>query len=215
MTKCFLSALAIGMAIFTPNLAASATVLNVDGNDGEAVAFGINSTDPIGAASQFQLDAAHTDVSISTEFFCTADCHADFYLSNGALGAGGSFLDILAISSFNSSSISNEMFSGLSLSAGLYSIIMVFTDGASGFGLWEASASPTVTDNGHANDGEDFLLTQLNFNSVTESTFESTSLDLLYTVEGSIVPPIVPLPAGGLLLLSGLAGLTMVRRIRA
>jgi hypothetical protein len=165
------------------------------------------------------LDADYTDVSISAALSCFGDCEMKLYLAEGPIGPDASILDLLAVAEFDSSTIVPTIFSGLTLGAGLYSIVMVFTDGATGFGTWAASETPSITTSGGNADGDDFTIAALDLDRGTpnRSVFTPTSFDLFYSVTGTAVvsqPAPIPLPGAMVALFSGLGGLIVFRRRR-
>ncbi len=197
------------MTICVGGITSAATIIEVDSADDYGIS--LNSGSAQVAGTFFTLEESYTNVSISAPILCVA-CQGSVVLHGGPLGVGATVADSVAGLFFDTSV--NNLFSGLSLGPGTYSLIVGVTAGTGG---WNGSAVPTVTTDGNSSDGLDFVGSSAEFfipASVFVPTFSASQL--AYRITGDIVtsPPVntVPLPASVAFLLAGFGSLALLRR---
>ena len=191
----------------SPARASSIIAIGGAGDTGLTIATG-----EAGAIS-FVLTQAFTNVTIDAPLVCisTAPCVGGLWVQQTSIGAGASFADSLFAQPYPVGT--TPLVSGLSLGSGTYFLILSMSQGTA---AWLGSLSPTQSIAAGASLGLEFTSSSLQ-PFVPQSTFSVSFAagSLHYTVTGdsSTTPP-TPVPEPGTLLLVGLGGLALIRRVR-
>ena len=184
---------------------AHATIIDIGGtgDTGQVI------TPDEAVAISFTLTGTLSNVSIGAPVACFG-CTGGVWLHSNVLGSGASIGDSIGAEAFNSTSVS-PFFSGLTLNAGTYFLIVSID---SGFAAWEGSLLPQVVLDSAAQLGIEFEASSLQpFVPFSDFTALFADGSLHYTVTADAVG----LDESGTLwlLLSGLVGwLVMARPAR-
>lgn len=222
MFRTFLATAATVMAL--SGAAQGATIVAVTDDTPSNVFQRSATANPGAIGVTFSLSAAATNVSVEADYGClgSTTCEVLAFLVT-EIGSGAGLTDIVAQTTLTGSSTS--IFSGLSLAIDDYALIF-----STSFGdfSWAASSAPTVTENG-ANAESTIVSSTFDATTPIRSNFQNvTQLAATYSVfsvdptggnpggnpggsTGGGMSP-VPLPAGSLLMLTGLVGLGALRR---
>jgi hypothetical protein len=191
--------------------AATLTLLDVSGagTTGQIVA------SDTAAAVSFSLDKAYTNVAISAGVLCVG-CTGEVLLLKDQIGAGATLANYVTGLSFDTSTQTTPLLSGLDLGAGTYFLMLAIT-GASGGGGWIGSNPATVTTAPGIVHGLDLFAKDLGGVSYA-SNFQAvlSAQALHYTIVADIgdTGAPVPEPTAWVLMMAGfgLAGLRLRRR---
>jgi hypothetical protein len=214
--------LAVALCLALPLLqgvgAQAATVLNTGGPQNGIAA--ISPTGPERAAALvFQVNSDLSNAALSFDIDCITACAGNVFLTKRNVLQGITISSLIQVSVYSGKGTLNP-FSGLDLSAGIYSLVM---DVQSGFAGWLGSTQPSPVGDGRAS------IIGAGLSGVNNPAFPpgsawtaltSYSPGLIITANAVAGTPgpgpaPVPLPAGGLLLAAALALVAAARRRRA
>lgn len=183
-------------------------------------------TDTQALAAGFTLTSDFSNVAISASLTCL-QCQAQFFLVADAIGPGTDFVNnveaVTTVDTLGGGGFidqSTSLFSSLNLTAGDYYLVLALTSDTISGVIWSATQSPLITAATGALAGSALMAQSAGFNSTTAplSLFESYSVggtptSLQFTLNAAAQQSVtVPEPATGLLLISGLFSLFLLRR---
>jgi hypothetical protein len=195
-----------GLAFATPITIISAT----GGQNGQAIL-----ASPVGES--WTQTGAYTGVTISANLIGGAGKTATAYLMN-QIGPGTTALNEVTapflISDSIAASTSITLFSGLTLSAGTYYLLIDGTNAPNPLG-WPGTISPTYTEDGGVSGVQELGVSGTEASFSPASTFSTTSTAVFFTVTGTPgATSTAPEPGTLAMLGVGCAGLIVVARRR-
>lgn len=208
------------LALFTvPASALPITALSVTAGDANvgSVLVSPDPNDAKGLAAAFELTASFANLSLEIPLTCL-QCQAQFFLMQSAIGPASDFVsnvravttvDTLLGGGFINSP--TQLFSGLSLNAGHYFLVMALTSDTLSGAIWAATQAPIVTAMPEAVQLADFIALTGGYNSTTPplsvfTPYQINGIDTFLQFSLTAADPGVPIPepASWLLLLTGL-----------
>lgn len=191
--------------LFLPDMAESTTLLHIDG--GEDVEL-LRPGDTDGLALVFDLSQDVEGMSVSIPTIClNGPCDVEIYLLRRNVFDAISFASLIDVSDAPGGGTMTP-FSGLNLSAGVYSLVVV---GRGGFFGWLGDQPPVETATSFASVVAVGAIETLNPGTPPASTWSPFDRFVPgVTLEGAPAP--VPLPAAGLLLAMAGGTLLVLRR---
>lgn len=203
--KCRIVIALIATSLFTLSYTGTAqavTIVDVSG----AGDTGLTIDDGEAAAISFTLSQDATNVSIDIEALCIG-CTGGYWLNTNAIGPTSSFADTLFGVAFDNTTRVAPLFSGLSLAAGDYFVVLSID---TGFALWTGSTSPTVTEHPNGTRQLDFFASSAGAWAPMSDFSVEFGKGLDFNVSGTFVPE----PGSGLLLGMGIIALALRSRRR-
>ena len=205
-----LKALIVGLAfVLAAGPGQAATLFSVDGVESGFTPLGSGS--PHGGVAQvFEVAEPLTNVGFSFEMTCY-DCTGGLWLITGEMSENALGRHVVSSRTFEDLNGAQSALSDLTLSPGIYTLIMTMTDGQGG---WQALTAPSITGNVITpQSGYLEFVGDADPNFVPWSNTAAVSGKMLkFTVTGYVAAAPVPLPASLPLLLVALAGLGLIRR---
>lgn len=204
MKNLFLGMLASVIFGLGVGAADAATLLSVGGPKNSGSNVGTGGVEAV--AVSFTLTNDLNNLALSASISCFV-CSGGLYLHSNALGPTTDVGDLVTAAEFSSAS-SDPYFEDVSLSAGVYFMILEIS---SGFAIWEGSDAPSVFSSPGVTAGPDFISTDVS-GFVPTSSFGILNFNGGLSFELTQAPAVVPLPASMTFSILGLLGLGYMRR---
>lgn len=183
--------------------AQGATVLSVEGPQDGIFSLG-PTAQYYGAGVVFEVNEDLSNVGMTIDLTCLLPpCSGEIFLTRNDVIDGINIASLEDAAVFSGSGTQSFFGQALNLAAGIYSLSLSMREG---FGGWWGTTQPDVQGDGRVTYLRDGFLTSFDNGFPPQgSWFENDVYDTALTITADAqVPTEVPLPAGGLLLLSGL-----------
>lgn len=174
--------------------ASAATIVDVGGGAPDG-ATSVSTSEAIGVI--FTLTQQVTDASLTIDAVCPT-CTGTLFLNKDDIGPASSVVDTVQSVAFDGGTPFAPVLSGMTLDPATYYVVV---DIISGLFAWNTYSSPTITTDPSASANFDMYAAAAATYPPQSSFTLSPSLELGYTVEGTVVPE----PSTALLLSLGLA----------